>query len=109
MVKKRIACNHAFDSLFVFRLRVGSITVSLFRNASGEKPYKCHWPDCGKSFGQLTNLKSHVARHTPNKSRSRKGASSQKKSEEPKNEVRDNIKNIERFFLRSFSCLFGRY
>jgi len=45
------------------------------RPNTGVRPYKCHWPDCGKSFAQLNNLKSHVARHTPGKSKSKsKGA-----------------------------------
>lgn len=67
-----------------------------FRTNTGEKPYKCHWPDCGKSFGQLTNLKSHVARHTPGKGKKR--VNNQKKSEEKLN----NVKKV-------FVLLFGYF
>lgn len=37
----------------------------LSRQNNGVRPYKCHWPECGKSFAQISNLKSHIARHTP--------------------------------------------
>ena len=61
------------------------IIFPFFRTNTGVKPFKCHWPDCGKSFAQLSNLKSHVARHTPGRPKGRK--SSAKKQTTPVAEV----------------------
>jgi hypothetical protein len=30
---------------------------------SGERPYKCHVPDCGRAFIQLSNLQQHLRNH----------------------------------------------
>lgn len=30
---------------------------------SGERPYKCHLPDCGRAFIQLSNLQQHLRNH----------------------------------------------
>ena len=29
----------------------------------GERPYKCHVPDCGRAFIQLSNLQQHLRNH----------------------------------------------
>ena len=29
----------------------------------GERPYKCHIPDCGRAFIQLSNLQQHLRNH----------------------------------------------
>lgn len=31
--------------------------------SSGERPYKCHLPDCGRAFIQLSNLQQHLRNH----------------------------------------------
>uniref|UniRef100_A0A1B0DBK3 C2H2-type domain-containing protein n=1 Tax=Phlebotomus papatasi TaxID=29031 RepID=A0A1B0DBK3_PHLPP len=28
-----------------------------------ERPYKCHLPDCGRAFIQLSNLQQHLRNH----------------------------------------------
>ena len=33
-------------------------------SAQGEKPFKCTWPGCPKSFAQKTRLKEHIWTHT---------------------------------------------
>lgn len=30
---------------------------------TGERPYKCHLPDCGRAFIQLSNLQQHLRNH----------------------------------------------
>ncbi len=30
---------------------------------AGERPYKCHIPDCGRAFIQLSNLQQHLRNH----------------------------------------------
>ena len=30
---------------------------------SGERPYKCHIPECGRAFIQLSNLQQHLRNH----------------------------------------------
>lgn len=30
---------------------------------SGERPYKCHLPECGRAFIQLSNLQQHLRNH----------------------------------------------
>ena len=32
-------------------------------NISGERPYKCHIPECGRAFIQLSNLQQHLRNH----------------------------------------------
>ncbi|CAG5092112.1 Similar to ZNF358: Zinc finger protein 358 (Homo sapiens) [Cotesia congregata] len=32
-------------------------------DVSGERPYKCHLPDCGRAFIQLSNLQQHLRNH----------------------------------------------
>ena len=29
----------------------------------GERPYKCHYPECGRAFIQLSNLQQHLRNH----------------------------------------------
>nr|CAD7393062.1 unnamed protein product [Timema cristinae] len=29
----------------------------------GERPYKCHLPECGRAFIQLSNLQQHLRNH----------------------------------------------
>ncbi|EGI70917.1 Zinc finger protein rotund [Acromyrmex echinatior] len=33
---------------------------SLEHSVRGERPYKCHLPDCGRAFIQLSNLQQHL-------------------------------------------------
>ncbi len=40
---------------------------STFRTHTGEKPYKCQHPGCGKAFTQLSNLQSHSRSHMTDK------------------------------------------
>ena len=35
----------------------------IFPLFSGERPYKCHVPDCGRAFIQLSNLQQHLRNH----------------------------------------------
>ena len=35
----------------------------LFPYLLGERPYKCHVPDCGRAFIQLSNLQQHLRNH----------------------------------------------
>lgn len=37
------------------------ITISFF--FIGERPYKCHLPECGRAFIQLSNLQQHLRNH----------------------------------------------
>lgn len=37
-------------------------TLTLFF-VIGERPYKCHLPDCGRAFIQLSNLQQHLRNH----------------------------------------------
>lgn len=37
------------------------------RTHTGEKPYKCMHPGCGKAFSQLSNLQSHSRSHMTDK------------------------------------------
>jgi len=30
---------------------------------AGERPYKCHLPECGRAFIQLSNLQQHLRNH----------------------------------------------
>ena len=34
-----------------------------FYDISGERPYKCHIPECGRAFIQLSNLQQHLRNH----------------------------------------------
>lgn len=31
--------------------------------SAGERPYKCHLPECGRAFIQLSNLQQHLRNH----------------------------------------------
>ena len=37
--------------------------IFLLHLFSGERPYKCHVPDCGRAFIQLSNLQQHLRNH----------------------------------------------
>lgn len=37
------------------------------RTHTGEKPYKCDYPDCGKCFAEKCGLKRHYETHNPAK------------------------------------------
>ena len=39
----------------------------MYRTHTGEKPYKCQHPGCGKAFTQLSNLQSHSRSHMTDK------------------------------------------
>ncbi|KAJ9588428.1 hypothetical protein L9F63_018208, partial [Diploptera punctata] len=32
-------------------------------SVTGERPYKCHLPECGRAFIQLSNLQQHLRNH----------------------------------------------
>lgn len=36
---------------------------NLFIFYAGERPYKCHLPECGRAFIQLSNLQQHLRNH----------------------------------------------
>lgn len=38
-------------------------TFFIFTSFQGERPYKCHLPDCGRAFIQLSNLQQHLRNH----------------------------------------------
>ncbi|XP_025833840.1 zinc finger protein 358-like isoform X2 [Agrilus planipennis] len=37
--------------------------INNFFFGTGERPYKCHLPDCGRAFIQLSNLQQHLRNH----------------------------------------------
>lgn len=37
--------------------------ISHLFHLPGERPYKCHLPDCGRAFIQLSNLQQHLRNH----------------------------------------------
>ncbi|KAI4454831.1 zinc finger protein [Holotrichia oblita] len=37
--------------------------IYVFQFITGERPYKCHLPDCGRAFIQLSNLQQHLRNH----------------------------------------------
>ena len=39
------------------------ITFCLTVRFAGERPYKCHIPECGRAFIQLSNLQQHLRNH----------------------------------------------
>lgn len=46
-------------------LRTARIQGGFFHRPlfAGERPYKCHLPDCGRAFIQLSNLQQHLRNH----------------------------------------------
>ena len=38
-------------------------TIMTYVLFPGERPYKCHVPDCGRAFIQLSNLQQHLRNH----------------------------------------------
>lgn len=71
--------------------------IILFRPSNGLRPFKCHWPDCGKSFAQLNNLKSHIARHQPKKKKP-----SAEESQEEQQQITIQVKVLRNIFIFSF-------
>jgi uncharacterized Zn-finger protein len=51
-----------FANAKIFGL-VGCIFDDNERVILGERPYKCHLPDCGRAFIQLSNLQQHLRNH----------------------------------------------
>lgn len=42
----------------------GGLHINVYeRVILGERPYKCHLPDCGRAFIQLSNLQQHLRNH----------------------------------------------
>jgi len=37
------------------------------KNHSGEKPYVCHYAECGRKFSEKSGLKRHIQKHTGDK------------------------------------------
>uniref|UniRef100_A0A1A9UYC3 C2H2-type domain-containing protein n=1 Tax=Glossina austeni TaxID=7395 RepID=A0A1A9UYC3_GLOAU len=54
-----IITNASFDSL----LGLISLCDRWAISALSERPYKCHLPDCGRAFIQLSNLQQHLRNH----------------------------------------------
>lgn len=42
---------------------MSSLTLFSFFIFLGERPYKCHMPECGRAFIQLSNLQQHLRNH----------------------------------------------
>ncbi|GFG35463.1 hypothetical protein Cfor_09120, partial [Coptotermes formosanus] len=40
-----------------------AVDISRFHHRNGERPYKCHLPECGRAFIQLSNLQQHLRNH----------------------------------------------
>merc|ERR1719334_2035606 len=55
---------HTCILLFIFgRFKQLSHVQQHTRLHTGERPYKCHIPDCGRAFIQLSNLQQHLRNH----------------------------------------------
>lgn len=64
-----IGCDRSFDSQWAlerYQYRIVLI-VRHIRSHTGEKPFICTYPDCGKSFTDKCALKRHELTHNPEK------------------------------------------
>ncbi|KAJ9110822.1 hypothetical protein QFC22_006679 [Naganishia vaughanmartiniae] len=57
----RYTCDHCGKSFS----RPSSLKIHIYSH-TGEKPYKCTWPDCTRSFSVQSNLKRHAKVHLEN-------------------------------------------
>ncbi|GHJ89071.1 hypothetical protein NliqN6_5473 [Naganishia liquefaciens] len=57
----RYTCEHCGKSFS----RPSSLKIHIYSH-TGEKPYKCTWPDCTRSFSVQSNLKRHAKVHLEN-------------------------------------------
>lgn len=57
-----ITAVHEFTFEFL-KAYIKDIQNVLFHFVTGERPYKCHLPDCGRAFIQLSNLQQHLRNH----------------------------------------------
>ncbi|XP_034951512.1 uncharacterized protein dati isoform X4 [Chelonus insularis] len=57
-------CDRRFKQLSHVQQHTRLHTVKIaFWLFAGERPYKCHLPDCGRAFIQLSNLQQHLRNH----------------------------------------------
>ncbi|KAJ9094395.1 hypothetical protein QFC20_006897 [Naganishia adeliensis] len=57
----RYSCDHCGKSFS----RPSSLKIHIYSH-TGEKPYKCTWPNCTRSFSVQSNLKRHAKVHLEN-------------------------------------------
>lgn len=59
-------CSHISNKPHIYIIIINqhfTFFVYLFQFIQGERPYKCHLPDCGRAFIQLSNLQQHLRNH----------------------------------------------
>lgn len=55
--------TNAFINYCVFVAFVDYLVFITKELISDERPYKCHLPNCGRAFIQLSNLQQHLRNH----------------------------------------------
>lgn len=60
-----VSCKdqRSFLSSKVILVLTISISLPFSQSCPGERPYKCHLPECGRAFIQLSNLQQHLRNH----------------------------------------------
>lgn len=65
-MQNRCMSNVTFATFSQFIVVVVTMRVTIVTKHvlfTGERPYKCHLPDCGRAFIQLSNLQQHLRNH----------------------------------------------